>query len=32
LYDTDEAMDIVAAQQKTIASWIKENGKNGTNC
>jgi hypothetical protein len=30
LYDTDEAMNIVAAQQNSIASWIKEHGKNGT--
>lgn len=30
LYDTDEAMNIVAAQQKTIASWIKEHEYNCT--
>lgn len=30
LYDTDEAMNIVAAQQQTIASWIKEHGPNCT--
>ncbi|KAJ4341246.1 hypothetical protein N0V87_001987 [Didymella glomerata] len=30
LYDTDSAMDIVAAQQKTIASWIKEHSQNCT--
>ncbi|KAL6707580.1 hypothetical protein ACN47E_003929 [Coniothyrium glycines] len=28
LYDTDEAMNIVATQQKTIAAWIQEHGKN----
>ncbi|KAF1361678.1 glycoside hydrolase [Lizonia empirigonia] len=32
LYDTDEAMNIVAAQQKAIASWIKEHATNGTDC
>ena len=30
LYDTDEAMNIVAAQQRDIAKWIDENGKNCT--
>lgn len=30
LYDTDQAMNIVAEQQKTIASWIREHGKNRT--
>lgn len=32
LYDMDEAMNIVAAQQKAIASWIKEHATNGTDC
>jgi mannan endo-1,4-beta-mannosidase len=32
LYNTDQAMNIVAAQQKAIATWTKENGKNGTDC
>ncbi|KAJ4408481.1 hypothetical protein N0V91_003132 [Didymella pomorum] len=30
LYDTDEAMNIVATQQKTIASWIEEHSQNCT--
>lgn len=30
LYDTDEAMNIVASQQKTIASWIEEHSQNCT--
>ena len=30
LYDTDQAMNIVEAQQKAIANWIKENEKNCT--
>ncbi|KAJ4303661.1 hypothetical protein N0V90_002562 [Kalmusia sp. IMI 367209] len=29
LYDTDEAMNIVARQQKDIAAWIKNNGTSG---
>jgi hypothetical protein len=30
LYDSDTAMDIVYAQQQTIAGWIRWNGSNGT--
>lgn len=32
LYDTDNAMNIIAAQQTTIADWIQGHGKNGTDC
>jgi mannan endo-1,4-beta-mannosidase len=30
MYDTNEAMSIIAAQQQKIAMWIEENGKDGT--
>jgi mannan endo-1,4-beta-mannosidase len=26
IYDTDEALNIIHSQQKTIAEWIKNNG------
>lgn len=29
LYDTDEAMEIVARQQRDVARWIKSNHTNG---
>lgn len=32
IYDTDEVMNIVAAQQRIIAKWIKKYGKHGTDC